>query len=1174
MISYSQNGEDIVLNRVLSHVKIGNYIDIGAGHPIEDSVTKIFYDRGWFGINVEPDNRLFPIYENERILDHNINACVSAKKGEVDYWQSTTQGWSTSNSEIALDLIGLEFVSLEKRPAISLDQVLDMADFEVNFLKIDCEGDEETILGSSNFESRRPWIIVVETVVPRKNESTVKEIRTILMKKNYVPTFFDGLNHYFVDVAHPELIYSNQWYPACALDDFITHALSKQIAQTKSVEFKHEEISNDLLRTRQENAEISNDLLRTRQENAEISNDLLRTRQELRIRDLELATIKNSRLWRSSFLYRNNMDRLKVIIIRLKGAYRRNPGPLNFSRILIRYLLRQFVSKSYYSSNLKRFSFSAVNAFRSNQIDIGTNSLHRRSFGSAVGIKAIEALSMLNQNIYILVGATLEVQSNTGVQKVVKSILEAEFGIKQSPILVRIELKSRRLIKLNDDEIRTIVRNSRINPDTYIKNSKQDQGEYPSNGMLFVPEVPYVPWNDPLLCDVLLAYCNSFNLTPSAIYYDSIPITTTGYEYGIESHLSYLRFLSYCKVITCISETSKLELNRLLSTIFPNITNESPEILVQHLPLSSAYLELAPKAISTLIGKKFALTVGTVEPRKNQITTILAFNDLEDEIDELPILVIAGGIRLDVAHWQNEIESRKIIWLGNVTDEEMIWLYQNCVFTIFVSKQEGFGYPVLESAHFGKVCITSSHGSMSEIASGKPFKLLQNVENVEELKANIRDVLKELNEKRILEVATFVESPTSWATYVEEFLSKVRNSSSESLKGLEILFWVDHTSQYAGNSGIQRVVRGLAESILSHEIPMTPVIWNPREGDFQLANKDQLNHLSNWSGPDQYSWNLDFTSKPRKDLNRILIIPELTTYSPDEHFLKKVILRAKTLNMMTSIIFFDALPVLMPEIYPVAAAYKHSAYMDDLFEADVILAISNSARNDLVNHCLSSGEIDSSGITKILAMPLPSLFVGESEVVSEVNQIDLAQKSKITILCVGTLELRKNYFTLVDAFEKVIHGLPDKSVELIIIGKGVDSKVINCVEQATEKLPIRWLGQVSDEVLKYHYKMCDFTVFPSSGEGFGLPLTESLGYGKPVVCGSAGALQENASLGGCLVVNVLDSSALALGISELINNSELLRELQEEIENRKFIPWNTYASNLLEVSFRIQKKVV
>jgi glycosyltransferase involved in cell wall biosynthesis len=104
--------------------------------------------------------------------------------------------------------------------------------------------------------------------------------------------------------------------------------------------------------------------------------------------------------------------------------------------------------------------------------------------------------------------------------------------------------------------------------------------------------------------------------------------------------------------------------------------------------------------------------------------------------------------------------------------------------------------------------------------------------------------------------------------------------------------------------------------------------------------------------------------------------------------------------------------------------------------------------------------------------------------------------------------------------------------------------------------------------------MCDFTVFPSSGEGFGLPLTESLGYGKPVVCGSAGALQENASLGGCLVVNVLDSSALALGISELINNSELLRELQEEIENRKFIPWNTYASNLLEVSFRIQKKVV
>jgi glycosyltransferase involved in cell wall biosynthesis len=463
---------------------------------------------------------------------------------------------------------------------------------------------------------------------------------------------------------------------------------------------------------------------------------------------------------------------------------------------------------------------------------------------------------------------------------------------------------------------------------------------------------------------------------------------------------------------------------------------------------------------------------------------------------------------------------------------------------------------------------------MSEIATDTPFKYLQNVEDVDELKANVRIVLNEFNLKKTLEVEGFMESPTSWFNYIENLLKNVRKSSVESLKQLEILYWVDHTSRYEGNSGIQRVVRGLSESILNQGMQMTPVVWNPKEADFQLANKEQLIHLSNWSGPNQDSWNLEFASKPRNGINRILIIPELTTYSPDNHFLKKIILKAKSLEMNTSIIFFDALPLLMPDIYPMEAALKHSAYMDDLSGADAILAISNSARSDLVRHFLASDEINNSSVTKIWAISLPSLFLGETVAIQEINQIEFAQENKITILCVGTLELRKNYVILIEAFEKVIFALPSETIELIIVGKGVDSNTIKFVEQATGKLPIRWLGQVSDENLKHYYKICDFTVFPSLGEGFGLPLTESLGYGKPVICGSGGALQENALLGGCLVVNVEDSDALASGILGLITDSELLGRLKEEIDNRIFTSWNDYATNLLEVSFRIQKKVV
>ena len=53
-ISYAQNGEDVMLTRALKHIERGFYIDVGANHPSDDSVTKAFYDRGWRGLNIEP----------------------------------------------------------------------------------------------------------------------------------------------------------------------------------------------------------------------------------------------------------------------------------------------------------------------------------------------------------------------------------------------------------------------------------------------------------------------------------------------------------------------------------------------------------------------------------------------------------------------------------------------------------------------------------------------------------------------------------------------------------------------------------------------------------------------------------------------------------------------------------------------------------------------------------------------------------------------------------------------------------------------------------------------------------------------------------------------------------------------------------------------------------------
>jgi len=60
MISYAQNFEDVILERIFKDKESGFYVDIGACHPVYDSVTYHFYLKGWSGINVEPQPGLFP----------------------------------------------------------------------------------------------------------------------------------------------------------------------------------------------------------------------------------------------------------------------------------------------------------------------------------------------------------------------------------------------------------------------------------------------------------------------------------------------------------------------------------------------------------------------------------------------------------------------------------------------------------------------------------------------------------------------------------------------------------------------------------------------------------------------------------------------------------------------------------------------------------------------------------------------------------------------------------------------------------------------------------------------------------------------------------------------------------------------------------------------------------
>jgi FkbM family methyltransferase len=158
MLSYAQNAEDVLLWRVLSDVdpRQGFYVDIGANHPVIDSVTKHFYDAGWRGVNVEPVAAHAERLAAERPRDINLCAAVGAKKGMLKLHRVVeNDGLSTIDTAMAEGYRqqGMTIESVDV-PVLTLREIFDKyVDTPVQFLKIDVEGHEQEVIEATKPEN-------------------------------------------------------------------------------------------------------------------------------------------------------------------------------------------------------------------------------------------------------------------------------------------------------------------------------------------------------------------------------------------------------------------------------------------------------------------------------------------------------------------------------------------------------------------------------------------------------------------------------------------------------------------------------------------------------------------------------------------------------------------------------------------------------------------------------------------------------------------------------------------------------------------------------------------------------------------------------------------------------------------------------------------------------------
>ena len=198
--SYAQNFEDVLLWRALRDIGSGFYIDIGAQHPVIDSVSNGFYERGWRGISIEPSAQYAHLLREARPDEQVIQAAVAANSGVARFFQIADTGLSTCVEAIAEAhaVSGWHAESIAV-PTMTLDAVFSIAQREVvHWLKIDVEGLETQVLEGWRDSLVRPWIVLVEVLSPLGAANLPIAWEHLLLDKGYELAHFDGLNHFYV----------------------------------------------------------------------------------------------------------------------------------------------------------------------------------------------------------------------------------------------------------------------------------------------------------------------------------------------------------------------------------------------------------------------------------------------------------------------------------------------------------------------------------------------------------------------------------------------------------------------------------------------------------------------------------------------------------------------------------------------------------------------------------------------------------------------------------------------------------------------------------------------------------------------------------------------------------------------------------------------------------------
>lgn len=771
--SYAQNAEDVRLWRVLASRERGFYVDVGAGDPTVGSVTKLFYDAGWSGINVEPGPDHAALAA-ARSRDITLDVAIASEPGEREMWISHPDRGLSSLEPIPLERLPAGFTVARKRVQTqTLDEVLEEhgQGRQLDFLKIDVEGAERTVLESIDLDVTRPTVVVVEAISPLSFRSTHDEWEHHLLEAEYEFAAFDGINRFYVPRDQADLV-SALAYPVTVLDRFQT---SELVEARATAAFLATERGSSV----PESSELPESRLEatTRQALAQIyemeNTVSWRVTRPLRyVRRLQRGWAKHS--------VQDAHPEARPTVLELETAFvtrlgciagvlpeeRRSAQAESSLPHALRSYEASVAQSALPASVVAWLSLAAVSGSypAESDVDAATRVLRTRGPTAFVdemlhrfrllvdsGRSGTSGLEVIEDVVVVDATHTVSSDRHTGIQRVVRETLSRWLATRHEVRLAAWNEEQGCLMRLSNEESRRLLRwRDELNESgapIAVRELDFATGEalVPLGCRLILPEVPQSPQARGLRGLVRAQATSGL----SVIGFDAIPIVSaeTMSRGMAETFCDYLSLVKQADRLSAISEGAA-ESFRAFGAMLAVEGTTGPDVRAQPLPtevspLGARKLEIARSSLQ-LTGEPLVLVVGSQEPRKNHLAVLEAAERLW--ADGLRFeLVMLGGTRSSDNEFSRYVErlrrvGRPLNVRRRVTDTEIWAAYQLARFSVFPSLVEGFGLPVAESIAAGTPVITSSYGSMAEIGA-VGGALLVDPRDIDEITSQMRRLL-------------------------------------------------------------------------------------------------------------------------------------------------------------------------------------------------------------------------------------------------------------------------------------------------------------------------------------------------------------------------------------------------------------------------------------------------